>query len=141
MHEFTRETTVRSAPQEVWALIGGFGSIHHWHPDVAEPTLTGDPTAPGTRRVFGAGTDQEMIEELIAIDDQARSMSYRLVDPAFPITDHTAVLSVHSAGEGSRITWTASFEATAEDATQVERAMGDGVFVPGLRGIAHTLTG
>lgn len=85
--------------------------------------------------MFGADTEQEMSKELISVDDQARQMTYRLVDPAFPITSHTAVLAVHDADNGSRVTWTASFDATDEDANQLEQTMGDGVFVPGLRGI------
>jgi len=139
MHEFTRQITVPAPAQEVWDLIGRFESIHRWHPDVAEPSLTGDPTAPGTRRVFGAGTAQEMAEELISLDDHSRTMRYRLVDPAFPISDHTATLSVQQLEGGSQITWTASFEATGSDAREVEQAMGDGVFVPGLQGIAAAL--
>lgn len=140
MHAFTREITVPATPHRVWDLVGRFDAIHRWHPDVPQPSLTGDPAAPGTRRVFGAGTQQEMTEELISVDDQARRMVYRLVDPAFPITGHTAEIVVHSADGGSRVTWTASFDATDEVAQQVEKAMGDGVFVPGLHGIAETFS-
>lgn len=139
MHRIVREIQVATDPQTVWRLIGPFDAIHQWHPDVLEPTLTGDPTTPGTRRVFGAGTEGETVEELISIDAERMEIVYRLVDPPFPITGHTASLQVWSADDGSRVTWTASFEATDDIAEQMEQTLGDEVFTPGLKGIAAKL--
>lgn len=136
IHTLSREAIISADPEAVWPVIRAFDRIHIWHPEVPTPELIGDPSAPGARRVFGAGTDSEMVEELISIDDIERILTYRMIDPPFPITDHRAGMHAFPTENGTHVTWTASFDVSETDAAQVEESMGDGVFQPGLKGLA-----
>lgn len=134
----TRSTTVASTPDEVWALVGDFAGIHHWHPGTTEAELRPADGArtPGTERVFGAGSDAELVERLVERDETHRQLGYSMPAPPFPITDHLAVITVAPDPAGALVTWTATFRSTDEVAADLEGVLGDGVFAPGLAALA-----
>lgn len=130
MHEIVRSKDVAAAPDEVWPVVADFGGIHRWHPGTTEPVLRGD------ERVFGLGTGSELVERLVMRDDASRRLDYAMPAPPFDISEHRARIEVEPAGIGARVTWRARFESTDEVAAELETVMGDGVFVPGLDGLA-----
>lgn len=100
--------TVSADPKAVWAIVGRFGALAEWHPDVASVKATGGDAAGATReltlRKGGA-----LVESLDEYDPQQMKYSYRMSDPnldALPVSSYSATLAVRPApGGGSEVQW------------------------------------
>lgn len=133
-HEIVRSRAVAAPPEKVWEVVGDFGAIHRWHPGTTEPVLR--PSGETVERVFGEGSDAELVERLLVRDDAERRLDYSMVAPPFDITEHRARLVVAPAGAGSTVVWSARFDSTDDVAAELEGVMGDGVFGVGLDALA-----
>jgi uncharacterized protein YndB with AHSA1/START domain len=127
------------SPDEIWQLIGGFGSLPDWLNSMPTSKLTD-----GGRVRWLANIDGEtLIERLVAFDDAARSYSYSFLEAPFPVTDHLATLRVQptDGGKGSRVEWFARFEpngVTGQEASQLIRLI-QRIFDDGLKALAAKL--
>lgn len=135
MATLRRSVEVAAPAADVWTLVGDFSAIHRWHPQVSAPTLRGaSPHTPGAERVFGPGTEEELVER----DESARRLVYTMPDPPFPITNHRAVLEVVPRDDRHcTVVWTAMFDCSPETARELESVIGDGVFAVGLNALAE----
>ena len=102
METETAEIEIDAAPADVWAVAGDFGGIG-WMPGIDSVTVEGD-----VRTIAMMG--MEVKEQLVARDDVARAITYAIVDGPVPVESHQATITVHDAGEGSRVTWEVSVE-------------------------------
>ena len=127
------------SPDEIWQLIGGFGSLPDWLNSMPTSKLTD-----GGRVRWLANIDGEtLIERLVAFDDTARSYSYSLLEAPFPVTDHLATLRVHQTdgGKGSRVEWFCRFKPNGvsdHEASQLIQVI-QGIFDDGLKALAAKL--
>jgi Polyketide cyclase / dehydrase and lipid transport len=130
MPHITETATIPRDPATLWNEIGGFGCVGEWHPllDSVE--------------TFGAGTDViriarakgggEQIERLQSLDASGRVYRYTMERTSMPVRDYTGEFRIEPADDAaSRITWSASFELTAE---------GDGRAVEAVRKFLHAGT-
>ena len=102
------EVVIAAPPDAVWALVGDFGAIGGWHPDVKSARATG--SAPGAERVLVLEKG-EISDSLDEIDPAGRRIAYRLGTEnvaAFPVSFYTATVTVSDAGGGkSKVEWAA----------------------------------
>ena len=75
---------------------------------------------------------------IVSKDDEARTLSYSMPEPPFPIKDHRATILVEQAAhEGtSYVTWSAEFTADEADLQDLEDSLGDDVFKQALDRLA-----
>jgi hypothetical protein len=93
-----------AAPDEVWSLVGQFGST--WHPEVARVRLTG--TGIGQLRTIETPDGQTIVERLEAIDDANRFLRYTNI-AGMPVSQYTGALEVQPKGRGCVVEWRAQF--------------------------------
>ncbi|MBM0237383.1 SRPBCC family protein [Micromonospora sp. ATA32] len=139
MATLRRRVSLDAPAAEVWKLVGDFTAIGDWHPGTPRPEMRGRSpyNSPGTERVWGAGTGEELVERLVERDDAARRLRYTMPDPPFPITGHEATIEVTERGpESSQVTWTATFDASDDVVEQLDASMGEDVFAVGLDALA-----
>ena len=87
------------SPDDVWALLRGFGTINEWMPGIDSCTVEGDVRTIGTMGI-------EIKEQLRELDDAARRTSYSVIEsPMGNLESHLATISVAAEGAGSRVTW------------------------------------
>ena len=126
------------SPDEIWRLIGGFGSL----PDWLSSMPTSELTEGGRVRRLANRDGETLVERLVAFDDAARSYSYSFLEAPFPVTDHLATLRVHqtNGGKGSRVEWFARFKPQCSDheASQLIQVI-QGIFDDGLKALAAKL--
>jgi hypothetical protein len=128
------------SPDEIWQLIGGFGSL----PDWLSFMPTSELAEGGRVRRLTNRDGETLVERLVAFDQAARSYSYSFLEAPFPVTDHLATLRVHQTdgGKGSRVQWSCRFKPNGvsdHEASQLIQVI-QGIFDDGLNELAAKLT-
>lgn len=101
------EISVDVSPDEAWKLLREFGTLAEWMPGIDSCTVEGDVR---TLAMMGI----EIKEQLRELDDEARRISYSVVEsPMGNLESHLATISVTPEGAGSRVTW--SVEVTPDE--------------------------
>jgi len=122
MPRISRRTFVAAPAEVVWSLAGDFAE---WHPKL---------------RIYTNGPEAsaELVVTIVSKDDEARTLSYSMPEPPFPIKDHRATILVEQAAhEGtSYVTWSAEFTADEADLQDLEDSLGDDVFKQALDRLA-----
>jgi hypothetical protein len=109
-----------SAPvDQVWALIGAFGST--WHPLIAKIELIG--AGIGQLRKIETIDGKQIIERLDAIDNSQTSYRYTMIS-GVPATDYTGMLGVTAKGAGSSVEWRVQYWADGQPDFAVMTAVG-----------------
>jgi hypothetical protein len=102
MRTETAEIEIDASPDAVWAVAGDFGGIG-WMPGIESVTVDGDD-----RTISASG--MTIVERLVRRDDDARTISYSIVDGPVPIESHEATIAVLAAGDGSRVSYSVTTE-------------------------------
>ena len=97
MGEARAEITIDRPADEVWAKLGNFGDLS-WMPGIETCELDGDDRIIGT---FG----MRVVERQLSRDDEARTLTYGIVDGDMKPEVHRATITVMPAGSGSFVTW------------------------------------
>lgn len=73
-----RTVCLNAAARDVWEVVGGFFTIHTWHPDIDRTEILTDATSTHAlrRRLFFPG-QAPTIEELVMLDEAAYHYRYR----------------------------------------------------------------
>jgi len=96
------EIEIDASPDDVWALAGDFGGID-WMPGIESVTVDGDDRTINT-------SGMTIVERLVRRDDEARTISYSIVDGPVPVESHEATISVLAAGDGSHVSYSVTTE-------------------------------
>jgi carbon monoxide dehydrogenase subunit G len=102
MQTETAEIEINAATDDVWALVGDFGGIG-WMPGIESVEVAGDD------RTIAMG-GMTIVERLVNRDDDARTLTYSIVDGPVPVDSHEATIAVVPAGDGSRVSWSVTTE-------------------------------
>lgn len=101
---------IAAAPDAVWQILRDPATIGDWHPAIAAVTMDGD--GKGARRKVDFASGGSVVDGIDRIDDDKKEIRWRLSEPdieAFPASYYTNSISVAPAGDGSEVTWGASF--------------------------------
>ncbi len=123
-------------PDEIWQLIGGFGSLPDWVPGVTQSQFTDG----GRIRHLHAPAGQSFVEQLEAYDRPTRRYSYSIVTSPISVTNYLATIAVTpTSNSGSQIEWSATFTPVEISSTEAESIF-SGIFSAGLKGLAARFT-
>lgn len=140
---------VPADPKTVWAIVGSFGGLAAWHPDVASVKATGGDK-PGAVREITLRKGGVVTESLDEYEPAEFKYSYRMSDPnleALPVSSYSATLVVRpAAGGGSEVQWfgrlyrgDTSNEPPEEFSDDAARSAMTKFFGDGLQGLAKKL--
>ncbi len=90
----------------VWAMIGDFGGLHRWHPQVSGVDLSWEGRIRTVHYVDGS----RAVERLEARSDAMRRYVYVVVDGKLPVNNCRAALHVSENKGGSTVMWSCEFE-------------------------------
>lgn len=134
MAEVTRQVRLQAPAAEVWALVGGFNDLPHWHPAVLSSELS-EEDGDTIRHLVIVGRIR-LAERLLSHDDAARSYRYTLAEGPLPVEGYVATLSVADNGDGSAtVRWAARFEPAGAPAEVAIEAL-EGIYDSGLNSLA-----
>jgi hypothetical protein len=122
------------APERAWRLIGGFGSLPDWLPFIASSQLKEG----GRVRHLTTQDGQNIIERLMAFDEQARRYTYHILQAPFPVASYYSTLKVSGAGESSQVDWAGEFTPVGVSDHEASRIFQD-IYDAGLKGLLQAL--
>lgn len=123
----SRMQELSASADDVWAVIGDFGSIADWHPLIASADVV---EIDGDTHRHLTTVDGEMILERL-LETSPRHYAYEIVEAALPVSDYRAHFSCVPEGDGCHVFWSAHFEATDPSADDIIAA----IYEAGLRAI------
>lgn len=123
------------AADEIWKVIGGFGSLPSWLPYIPKSEL-GEG---GRTRRLADSNGSTIVERLIAFDEKKHSYTYQILEAPFPVTDCYATIKVveTNGGKASRVEWSGEFTpkgVSDQEASKIFQAIYDN----GLKALART---
>ena len=125
-------------PDELWQLIGGFGSLPDWIPGLSQSKLADG----GRVRYLSDPNGHTFVEKLERYDSAARSYSYSILESPISISDYLSTITVTPIreGRGSHVEWSGSFEPLEISEKEAQNVF-DGLYSTGLRALASRYTG
>ena len=107
MSSTTVAVDVNVPPNEVWRLIGGFGSLPDWVPDVSQSELADG----GRVRHLHDPQGHTFVERLERYDSAAHSYSYSIVQSPIPVSNYLSTITVTpiNGSKGSRVEWSSVY--------------------------------
>ncbi len=102
----------------VWRVLRDFAGIIKWHPDLASLQLTGSGV--GAIRTLTDRDGARQVERLESLNDEARTLSYAVLETSLPLEGCIAQLAVRDLGFGkSEVEWTSTFGAKGAAESEV----------------------
>ncbi|NRR33695.1 SRPBCC family protein [Oxalobacteraceae bacterium] len=100
----------------VWACVGNYHGMAHWHPSVTRSEVPGategDGEDNGDTRLLVLRDGRSIREKLLKHSDTERRLRYSIVDSPFPFDHYVAELRVLENGpRHCRVTWEGMFTA------------------------------
>ncbi|MFJ8799037.1 SRPBCC family protein [Streptomyces sp. NPDC102487] len=132
----TASIDIDVAPDRVWQLVGGFGSLPDWLPYIPVSELSEG----GRVRRLENEDGEVIVERLQAFDDEHRTYSYSILRAPFPVTGYRSTLTAHESAEPgrARVEWSGSFTPDGiSDADAV--TLFHGIYTQGLDALVQTL--
>lgn len=123
--------------EDIWNVVGGFGSLPDWLPYIPKSELSDG----GRTRHLANPDGSTIVEKLIAFDEKDRSYTYHIVEGPFPVTDYYSTIKVveTDGGKASRVEWSGEFTprgVSDQEASKFFQEMYDG----GLKALARTVS-
>ncbi len=122
--------------EAAWALIGDFGGLHRWHPQVRRLDLSWE----GRIRTLHYADGSRTVERLEARNDAAYRYAYALVGGSLPLQACRSRLEVHPDGAQCLVAWSSDFDVLGDAERMAEAAMRSSYRI-GLDALAAALGG
>ncbi len=103
-----RSTVIEAPVERVWAVLRDFNSHEDWHPAVAasrieEHRASDEVGCVRDFRLAEGGTG--LREQLLALSDRDRTLTYCILDAPVPLEDYVATIRLKPVTDGDRTFW------------------------------------
>ncbi len=137
MHVF--RSMILDAPlPRVWAAVRAFDGVAAWNPGVKAARLeTGKPTETGALRHLDIVDGTVFRETLLAHSDVEHFYTYDIVDGPLPVTNYVSThrfLPITATNQTLGI-WESRFDCAPGDAAQMDKVVGDEIYLGGMTGL------
>lgn len=139
-----RSLLIDAPIERVWAAVRNFDGVAAWNPGVATATLkTGTPTQIGAVRRLEIVDGTVFKETLLAHSDLDHFYTYDIIESPLPVqhyvSTHRFVPVTHS--QQTLGIWESNFECAPEVAQEMEKTVGDQIYINAMLGLCRFLEG
>ncbi|MBZ9994338.1 SRPBCC family protein [Mesorhizobium sp. BH1-1-4] len=140
------QSTIIDAPiDEVWAILRDFNGHDRWHPAIAFSEIEGgDPVdAVGSVRHFRLADGGELREQLLALSDKDRRLSYCLLEAPLPLMGYVASVRLKPVTDGNATfwEWRSEFNPPAHRRDELVKLVAEGIYQAGFAAVRNLLRG
>lgn len=129
---------VRTSAEAVWELARVFDGLPVWHPAIAESRLTeGQEGLVGAVRRLTLGDGAVVVERLVALDDESRSLTYVFVENPFGVRRYSSTIRVAEVTDTGHafVEWWGEYDADGADEDKLTALFGKGVYAAGIKAL------
>jgi hypothetical protein len=124
---------------EVWPIVRDFGSIADWTPPITDAALDGEGV--GAERTLTLADGGQVVERLEALDDEARTLRYSIVDGPLPVTGYEGTFSVAAIDDATcEVTWGSTFAVDGAPEDEITGTFEE-LYAAGLAGLREHVAG
>ncbi|TMV09265.1 SRPBCC family protein [Arenibacterium halophilum] len=139
-----RESAIIAAPvEEVWHWLRDFNSHAAWHPAIASSEIEGGVPADtvGAVRAFTLTDGGFLREQLLALDDDARELSYCLIEAPLPLHGYVATIRLLPVTDGGQTfwEWSSEFSPPPDRAAELTALVANDIYRAGMRALERHL--
>ncbi len=143
MAQALASTIIETPVEAVWAAVRDFGALAAWHPGIARSVVEQghDPDVVGCIRELTLHDGGIARERLVMLDDSRYRFTYNFETPPFPVANYLSTLELIPVtnGDATYARWSATFDEKPEDTGRYVDVVSNGIFAPGLAGLASRL--
>jgi hypothetical protein len=112
---------------QAWEAIRQFGRLDVWFPSMAECKIEGEGVG-AIRYLTLDGGLGNITDRLVALDEDARQLTYERTESPFPVTSYTGNVEVFGSFDSlAVVVWTVDFESEPEMSEPVAAILKDAV--------------
>jgi NADPH2:quinone reductase len=134
-----RSTVIEAPADRVWHLLRDFNAHRSWHPAIAASHIEADGQSDkvGAVRAFTLRDGAFLREQLIALSDHDRSLTYCLLEAPIPLIDYVATMRVRpiTDGDWSFVHWQSSFAPPADRAAELAHLVAEDIYEAGFKAL------
>ena len=140
-----RSSVIDAPIDAVWRILRDFNGHRDWHPAIAASRIeageAGDRV--GAVRAFRLADGGLLREQLIALSDRERELTYCLIEAPMPLRDYVATLKLRPVtdGEATFATWRSTFRPPEERAEALMRLVGEEIYEAGFAALKARFSG
>lgn len=143
MHVF--RSMILDAPiDRVWPMVRAFDGVSGWNPAVTAARIeTGNATTPGSIRHLDIADGTVYRETLLALSDLDKSYTYDIIESPLPLRNYVSThhfIPITHTGQTLGI-WESRFDCDADREAELEKVVGDQIYVGGMTGLNACLKG
>ncbi len=136
MIRVARSTVIDAPIHAVWRLLRDFNGHGKWHPAIAESAIEADEPADliGAVRAFRLADGGFLREQLIALSDHDRSLTYCLLEAPIPLHGYVATVRLRAvtADDRTLLHWDSCFAPPPGQESALARVVGEQIYDAGL---------
>ena len=135
-----RQSTIIDAPVDaVWDVLRDFNGHDRWHPAIASSEIEGGAPvdAIGSVRDFRLGDGSRLREQLLALSDSKRTLTYCLLEAPLPLMGYVATIRLRPVTDGEQTFWEwhSEFDPPPERREELTRLVGQDIYQSGFAAI------
>lgn len=118
---------------EVWRVVRDFGAIAEWTPPIADADVSGKGL--DAKRTLTLADGGQVVEQLEALDEEARTLRYSIVESPLPIEHYEGFLSVRAVDASTcEVTWASTFDVDGAPVEEMTTTFAE-LYTAGLSGL------
>jgi Polyketide cyclase / dehydrase and lipid transport len=136
MPDVTTSAVVPADAEAVWRVVRDFDALPTWHTAISASELEdgarGDQV--GAVRHLRLADGGAVREQLVALDDRERRLTYSILESPFPVQDYRSTMRVEPVTVTGEcvVTWSVLFDCDVAEAERLSTLFGRDVFGTGL---------
>jgi len=127
------QRTINAPAAEVWEILRSFGL-----PYFKDLHYSLEGAGPGAKRAFHLPGGR-MIEQLVALDDDSRTLHYTILESPWPVKEYRGTIRVSGQGDSALVAWSAEYTPHGADEMTTSRIVA-GTFKMNLKALEYFLT-
>lgn len=125
--------TINAPADEVWNTISNFNALGKYLPLITESTMEGSGV--GALRTLTLQDGGRVIERLESIDENARTLSYRILISPLPVDGYVSTMKVKDLGNNRcEVEWSSTFKPKGTTEADVKNLI-EGIYSTGFGGL------
>jgi hypothetical protein len=133
MANVSMSVKIQAPAAEVWKIISDFNGLPKFVAAIVNSTMEGSGV--GAVRTLTLGDGGQTVEKLEGLDEQARSLSYSIVNSPLPLENYLSTMQVRDLGRNKcEVVWSSTFKPKGAPEAEAKKIV-EGVYSLGFDGL------